>query len=92
VEQYWADKCIEFGWSAKDIECLEDNCEEPDHEVAEPDEDEEMEEAVEILRQAEMELDVALDDLGIEDSDEKYEGLSPNELLALYQKSVNSAE
>ncbi|KAL5329233.1 hypothetical protein ACEPPN_002743 [Leptodophora sp. 'Broadleaf-Isolate-01'] len=92
VEQYWVDKCIEFGWSATDIECLEDNCEEPDHEVAEPDEDEEMEEAVEVPRQAEIELGIALDDLDIEDADEKYEGLSPNELLALNQKSVNSAQ
>ncbi|KAG4442673.1 hypothetical protein IFR05_001858 [Cadophora sp. M221] len=91
VEEYWADERIEFGWSAREIECLDDNCEEPDHEVAQPDEDEEMEELVEVPRQVETELDVALDDLEIEDADEKYEGLSSRDLLAMFQKSMDSA-
>ncbi|KAH7342982.1 hypothetical protein BKA65DRAFT_478847 [Rhexocercosporidium sp. MPI-PUGE-AT-0058] len=93
VEEYWADKCIKFGWSAKEIEFLKDNCEEPDNEVAEPNEDEEMGYAVEIPpEQTAMDLDMALDDLDLEDADENYHGLTPNELLALFQKSVDPVE
>ncbi|KAL2075333.1 hypothetical protein VTL71DRAFT_276 [Oculimacula yallundae] len=67
VEEYWAEKGAQFGWDTKAIERLDDNCEEPDHEIAEPDEDDEMADAGKLSAQESVaDLDVALEDLEID--------------------------
>ncbi|CZS99181.1 hypothetical protein WAI453_008333 [Rhynchosporium graminicola] len=68
IEQYWEHKCAKFGWDikGKDNECLDDNCEEPDHRMAEPDEDEEMVDTPGTLpREIEADLRIGFGDLGL---------------------------
>lgn len=69
--------------------CLEDNCEEVDNEIAQPDEDDEMTEAIGDQKAHQVtELEGVLDDLDIGNADDRYKDMTQQQLLDQLNKSL----
>lgn len=101
LEQYWSEKAETLGWAAADVARMGDHCDEAEHEIAEPDDDDdEKTEATEQQAGCGTALDGRFGHLGIEDAEAEaedeaealYGGMSTKELMNLMSGKASRRE